>query len=118
MSATICTSDPGTSDDQAGTTHIISGERFSSVDSERQNRPELPPRLAELSEKMSKPPASVNKGILISALLPGMGEAYHGNVDKGIRILIEYAAAIVLSVLTSASSSQTVRCSSTSCTPC
>ena len=68
---------------------------------EEQNIPNLPPRLAELAERMSKPPASVKKGLLITALFPGMGEVYQGNIDKGFRTLIETLIFCTLSVLTS-----------------
>ena len=68
---------------------------------ESRNGPVLPPRLAELSEKMSKPPASVNKGLLVAALLPGMGEVYQGNPGKGNKIFIGSLVLAVLSILTS-----------------
>ncbi len=68
---------------------------------EHQKDPHLPPHLVELSERMSEPPASVKKGLLITAFFPGMGEVYQGNLNKGIRILVATFVFCVLSILTS-----------------
>ena len=67
---------------------------------EDQSRPNLPPKLAELSERMARPPASVHKGLLIAAFLPGMGEVYQGNSRKGMRIFFESLALVILLVFT------------------
>ena len=50
---------------------------------------------------MPKAPADVRKGLLISVFLPGMGEVYQGNLDKGIRIFIESLILAILSIFTS-----------------
>ncbi len=63
--------------------------------------PELQPWLISLSKRMTKPPASVRKGLLISAFLPGIGEAYEGDVAKGLRVFLYAIVFAVLSILTS-----------------
>lgn len=45
----------------------------------------MPSHPVGLSERMSEPPASVKKGLPITSFLPGTGEVYQGNLNKGIR---------------------------------
>ncbi len=54
----------------------------------------LPPFLAELSASMTESPASVRKGLILSAVFPGLGEVYRGNVGKGVRMAALFAANI------------------------
>jgi hypothetical protein len=68
---------------------------------DNQKEQELPPELADLSDDMTKQPASVKRTILISVFLPGMGEVYQGNVRKGPLKFITTLIFCVLSILTS-----------------
>lgn len=68
---------------------------------DNQKEQELPPELADLSDDMTKQPASVKRTILISVFLPGMGEVYQGNVRKGLLKFITTLIFCVLSILTS-----------------
>ncbi len=43
----------------------------------------LSPFLAELAASMTDSPASVRRGLILSAVFPGLGEIYQGNVDRG-----------------------------------
>ena len=68
---------------------------------EEQTDPELQPWQRRLSDRMTKPPASVKKGLLISAFLPGMGEIYQGDRARGIRVFIYAVTLGIMCVFTS-----------------
>lgn len=61
----------------------------------------MPSHPVGLSERMSEPPASVKKGLPITAFLPGTGEVLPGKPEQRGQDLVATFVCCVLSILVS-----------------
>ena len=59
--------------------------RYQDAISEHQRGHRMPSHLVGLSERMPDPPASVKKGLPITASFSVTGDVYRGNLNKGVR---------------------------------